>query len=94
MAPSYGLSHDIGSLEAGKKAGLALVRLDAWHHFPQDAASVYGHLVYQAVASDVYATIVDGKVLMLNQQLLTIDSHDLRAGISASLQRVKENAGL
>lgn len=93
-AEAMGLADDIGSLEEGKKADLALVSMDSWHHFPRDAASVYSHLVYQAAASDVFATIVDGKVLMQDNRLLTIDSDALRSGAAASLQRVKDKAGL
>ncbi len=93
-AEAMGLKSDIGSLEVGKKADLALIRLDGWHHFPQDAASVYGHLVYQASSSDVYATVVNGKVLMKDNCLFTIDPDDLITGVTGSLNRIKLKTGI
>jgi len=93
-ARAMGLEAETGSLEPGKKADLALVKLEAWHHYPLDAGSVYGHLVYQASASDVFATIVDGRILMMDQQLLTLDADELRRGIDRSLQTVRRRTGI
>jgi len=88
------LEAETGSLEPGKKADLALVKLEAWHHYPLDAASAYGHLVYQASASDVFATIVDGRILMMDNRLLTLDADELRRGIGRSLQTVRRRTGI
>jgi len=65
-AKAMGMEKEIGSLEAGKKADIVLVNMGNWHTQPLIGANVYSQLVYQAQASDVYATIVDGKILMLN----------------------------
>lgn len=93
-AKAMGLSDQIGSLEVGKKADLAIVSLGPWHHHPNHGASVYSHLVYQSTASDVYATIVDGQVLMKEGQLLTITEKELRLNVSTSLQRVRQRCGV
>lgn len=93
-ARAMGLEAETGSLEPGKKADLALIKLEAWHHYPLDAASVYGHLVYQASASDVFATIVDGKILMMGNRLLTLDADELRRGVGKSLQTVRRRTGI
>ncbi|MEN6390267.1 MAG: 5'-deoxyadenosine deaminase [Syntrophomonas sp.] len=93
-ARAMGLENETGSLEPGKKADLALVKLEAWHHYPLNAASAYGHLVYQASASDVYATIVDGKILMMGNRFLTLDANKLRRGIDRSLQTVRQRTGI
>ncbi len=93
-ARAMGLETETGSLEPGKKADLALVKLEAWHHYPLDAASAYGHLVYQASASDVFATIVDGRILMMDNRLLTLDADELRRGIGRSLQTVRQRTGI
>ena len=55
-AKALGLENEIGSLEPGKKADVAIVDLDSWHTRPLSEAEVYSQLVYQAKASDVYAT--------------------------------------
>ncbi|MBP8818865.1 MAG: 5'-deoxyadenosine deaminase [Syntrophomonadaceae bacterium] len=93
-ARAMGLEHEIGSLEEGKKADMVLISLDGWHTRPQNAASVYSQLVYQAQASDVTATIVNGHLLMKDGHLLSIDEKKLKSAAEASLQRVCRRAGL
>ncbi|KUG04272.1 guanine deaminase [hydrocarbon metagenome] len=93
-ARAMGLEQEIGSLEIGKKADIAIVNLNGWHTQPLDAASAYTQLVYQAKSSDVYCTVVDGKVLMLNGQLSTIDENQLRTGVRDSFIRVTRRSGI
>ena len=89
-----GLENEIGSLEEGKKADMVLISLDGWHTRPQNAASVYSQLVYQAQTSDVTTTIVDGHLLMKDGRLLSIEEEKLKSAAEASLQRVCRRAGL
>ena len=91
-AKALGLENEIGSLEPGKKADVAIVDLDSWHTRPLSEAEVYSQLVYQAKASDVYATIVDGKLLMLEGNLLQFKP-DV-SEIEKSLTRVKNHINL
>lgn len=93
-AQAMGLSDQVGSLEVGKKADLAIVSLQPWHHQPPQGAGVYSHLVYQALASDVCATIVDGQVLMQDGCLVTIPEAEVRLNASTALTRVRERCGL
>jgi 5-methylthioadenosine/S-adenosylhomocysteine deaminase len=93
-AKAMGLSDQVGSLEVGKKADVAIVSLEPWHHRPPQGATVYSHLVYQSTAGDVYATIVDGQVLMKEGRLLTIPEEELRRNASAALNRVRQRCGL
>src|SRR2546425_4709681 len=58
------VERDIGSIEVGKRADLAVVSLKGAHTTPFYPESVIRHLVYGGRGSDVQATIVDGKVLM------------------------------
>ncbi|HEY62979.1 MAG TPA: amidohydrolase family protein [Caldilineae bacterium] len=70
------MDHLIGSLEPGKRADIAVISLDAPHAVPRfnlSDANIYAHLVYAAKASDVVSTWVDGRPLMRDGQLLTID---------------------
>jgi 5-methylthioadenosine/S-adenosylhomocysteine deaminase len=62
---------EIGSLEAGKRADVIIVDLSAPHLVP--LYNYYSHLVYAAKASDVSDTIVNGRVLMRNRRLLTVN---------------------
>jgi 5-methylthioadenosine/S-adenosylhomocysteine deaminase len=70
-ARALGLENEIGSLEVGKRADVIVVKLDQLHSSPQQ--DVVSSLVYSAVASDVRATIIDGRVLMRNRELLTMN---------------------
>ena len=93
-AKAMGLEKEIGSLEVGKKADIVVIDLSSWHTQPESAAGVYAHLVYQVQASDVYATIIDGKIVMLNNNVFTIDAQHVKEKAAESLIRVKMRAGL
>ncbi|HKX29990.1 MAG TPA: amidohydrolase [Blastocatellia bacterium] len=68
---------ELGSLEAGKLADLILVDLSAPHLTP--LYNLYSHLVYAAKASDVSATVVNGRILMHNHKLLTLNEEAIKA---------------
>jgi 5-methylthioadenosine/S-adenosylhomocysteine deaminase len=70
-ARAMGLDGEIGSLEAGKRADVAVVRLSGLHATP--AADVVSALVYSAEASDVDSVVIDGQLVMRERKLLTID---------------------
>ena len=71
----------IGSLEPGKKADVAIVALNKPHLTPlYDPIS---HLVYSAKASDVRDVIVDGKIVVRQGRIMTVDEAELRAQIQA-----------
>ncbi|GEA19506.1 5'-deoxyadenosine deaminase [Moorella sp. E306M] len=93
-ARAVGMEKEIGSLEVGKKADLALVSLAGLHTQPQDGVDVYTQLVYQARGSDVTLTMVDGKIVMEERQLKTIDAGEVRKKASEAILRVARRAGL
>ena len=90
-ATAIGLGDSIGSLEIGKRADLIQVAFDDVHHVP--TYNVISHLVYVNDEQDVASVIVDGKVLMLERELLTIDTErvaeEARA-LAARIQRALE----
>lgn len=73
-ARALGLEADIGTLEAGKRADVSVVRLDRLHATP--VRDVVSALVYSAEADDVDTVIVDGEVLMRERKLRTIDERE------------------
>ncbi len=87
-----GLDKLIGSLETGKRADLIMVRIDRPHALPMyDAVS---QMVYALKASDVRDVMVNGKpvvregrILTLNQPLVLQKAEEYRAKISASLKK-------
>jgi 5-methylthioadenosine/S-adenosylhomocysteine deaminase len=76
-ARALGLDHEIGSLEEGKRADLILLNLDKLHLMPQpDPVST---IVYSAERSDVEAVMIDGRWVMRNRRLLTLDEEEIKA---------------
>ena len=70
-ARALGLDKRIGSLEPGKRADMIIVSMSAARQTPMyDPMS---HLVYVTRGDDVQTTIVDGKVLMRDRKVLTLD---------------------
>ncbi|MGQ9640672.1 MAG: amidohydrolase [Candidatus Bathycorpusculaceae bacterium] len=70
-AKALGLGDYVGSLEVGKKADLALIDLSKPHLKPLH--NIYAGIVYSARGSDVDTVIVDGKILMENRVVKTLD---------------------
>lgn len=66
------LEKEIGSLETGKRADLAIVDLDGFHQIPL-YENIYSTLVYATKANDVRTVIIEGRLVMLNRNLLTLD---------------------
>lgn len=74
-ARAMGLDGEIGSLEIGKRADVVVIKLDSLHSIPRmDVASA---LVYSAQPADVTTVVIDGRVVMRDRQLLTIDEQSL-----------------
>jgi 5-methylthioadenosine/S-adenosylhomocysteine deaminase len=73
-ARAMGLGAEVGSLEPGKRADLVAVDLDRPHLTPlYDPVS---HLVYAVRASDVSRVWVDGKEVVRDSSLLTLEVHE------------------
>ncbi len=71
-ARALGMDNEIGSLEAGKRADLILVRMGEARQTPlYDPVS---HLVYTTRGDDVDTTIVNGKILMRRRVVRTLNA--------------------
>lgn len=79
-ADALQLGHLTGSLEKGKRADLILVDNTRVHNSPRfkrESDAIFSQLVYASQASDVSDVMVNGKWLMRDHQLLTIDEDEL-----------------
>ncbi|MDX2044392.1 MAG: amidohydrolase [Acidobacteriota bacterium] len=83
------LEKEIGSLEAGKRADVILVDLNALHLTP--IYNPLSHLVYATKASDVSDTIVNGRVLMRNRRLLTLNEDAIKVTARKYQQQVSRS---
>ena len=70
-AKSLGLDKLTGSIEKGKKADIILVDMNQPHLTP--LYNSYSQLVYAARGADVKTSIINGKIVMKDRNLLTID---------------------
>ena len=92
-AAVLGLEQSLGKLAPGFLADVVLLVMSGVHHQPlhRPAAS----LVYNARASDVHTVIVNGRVLMQERRLLTLDKErivqEVRRSMARLAQRVPEN---
>jgi 5-methylthioadenosine/S-adenosylhomocysteine deaminase len=78
----------IGSLEAGKRADLITVSVSAARQTPlYDPVS---HIVYTTRGDDVRTTIVNGKIVMKDRQVRTLDRASVLADARRLAARVKE----
>ena len=78
------LEREIGSLEPGKRADLIVLASDA--PWAQPRYDVYAQLAYAIKGSDVATTIVNGRVLMEDGRMLTLDT----AAITARVRRYRD----
>ncbi|MGB2717445.1 MAG: amidohydrolase family protein [Vicinamibacterales bacterium] len=80
-----------GSLEAGKRADLIVVDLNQPHNVPRfgrDPNSIYAQLVYASKASDVVDVMCNGRWLLRDRDLLTLDEEQLRSAAADIARRV------
>ena len=70
-----GMEKEIGSLEVGKKADIIVLDLNRPHLQP--VFNIVSHLVYSATGADVRDVIIDGKLVMENRKLLTLDEKEI-----------------
>jgi len=92
-ARTLGLQDDIGTIEVGKKADLSLIRLDHLHTSPH-SEDVVSSIVYSAQASDVQVVVVNGRLLMNNRELLTLDERSIIEQANTQTSDLLQRAGL
>ncbi|WP_405909476.1 amidohydrolase [Streptomyces sp. NBC_00828] len=80
-ARALGLGDHLGSLEAGKRADLIVLGLDAPHLRPLH--DPWSTLAYAAHSADVRDTVVDGRILMRDRALTTLDEPSALADLEA-----------
>ena len=86
-ARALGLEREIGSLEPGKRADVTVVDLRTPHASP-GGEDLHGTIVYSARASDVTDVLVDGRPVVREGKLLTLDAGALARAAPAEVARV------
>jgi len=80
------LENLIGSIEAGKRADIVIVDANELNQTP--FYNVYSSLVYATKAEDVRTVIVNGKIIMLNRSLLTLNENDIKKNANLYRQKI------
>jgi len=91
-ARALGLGEITGSIAVGKRADLAVVRLDDVHVEP--GGDVFSKLVYACTARDVRHVFVDGRLVVKDGRHLLLDAEQVAANARAQARRVAARAQL
>jgi len=87
-ARALGLDKAIGSIEVGKRADVIVVAMDGARQTPM--YNPISHLVYVAHGDDVRTTVVNGRVLMRDRRMRTLDERVVLADARALAAKVRE----
>ena len=85
------LGHETGRLAAGRKADVILINLKSQMFtplMPGNADHLFSHLVFAANGSCVDTTIIDGKIVMEDRQLTTVDEQKVLREANDAFRRV------
>jgi len=87
-----GMGDVTGSLEPGKKADIILIDLRKPHLTP--LYSEYSHLVYAVKGDDVKTSIINGRVVMKDRKILTLDEEEAMDRVERIAVRVRKSLGM
>ncbi|RYL94348.1 5'-deoxyadenosine deaminase [Sporolactobacillus sp. THM7-4] len=93
-ARAVGMDQEIGSLEPGKKADLAILNLNQFHTYPAFDVDPISRIVYSAASSDVETTIIDGHIVMENRKIKTLDKDRVLKDADRSIKRLLRRSGI
>jgi len=88
-AVALGLGHLTGSLKPGLKADIIMIDFDKPHLTP--IYNPISHLVYAVGGADVQTVFINGRLVMENRQLLTINENETMTRVRAIAERVKQS---
>ena len=86
------LEKEIGSIEKGKRADLVIVDLDDLNQTPY--YNIYSDLVYATKAGDVRTVIIEGRVVMRDRRLLTLNEETIKAEARKYRERIVQSIGI
>ena len=90
-AQALHLEKEIGSIETGKRADLLVIDRDTLNQIP--LYNVYSDLVYATKASDVETVIINGRVVMRNRRLLTLNETTVKNEARAFRDKIIKSLG-
>src|SRR5688572_16571718 len=85
-AQALHLEKEIGSLEAGKRADILIIDRDTLNQIP--LYNIYSDLVYATKASDVQTVIINGRIVMRDRRLLTLNETTVKTEARALRDKI------
>lgn len=85
-AKVLGLDREIGTIEIGKKADLIIIDIEKPHLYPHN--DICALLAYSANGADVDTTIINGKIVMKDRKLLTVNEKEVLKKAQQSARRI------
>jgi cytosine/adenosine deaminase-related metal-dependent hydrolase len=86
------IDHLVGSIERGKRADLIII--DYWQPHLHPLNNPISHLVYAASGYDVKHSIIDGKIVMFNRRILTVNEEEVIIEAEKAAWSLYERAGI
>jgi 5-methylthioadenosine/S-adenosylhomocysteine deaminase len=86
-AEILGLGDKVGSLKPGKRADLVIADLDKPHLTP--IYDIYSHITYCMRAGDIDTVMVNGKIVLDNRKLTTLDEAEILAKAKSWCDKIK-----
>ncbi len=83
------LEKEIGSIETGKRADIVMVERDSLNQIP--LYNIYSDLVYATKASDVRSVIINGRILMRDRKLLTLNEAAIKESARVFRDRISQS---
>lgn len=83
-ARALGIADETGSLETGKRADISIVALDRLHLTPRP--DIVSAIAYAATAADVRTVVIDGRIVMRERELLSVNERDVLAEAGAEAE--------
>ena len=87
-AAVLGMENQLGQIAPGFLADVILVDMSGVHHQPLH--SITANLVYNTRASDVQTVIVDGRLVMRDRQLLTLNKTEIIRRVKGNMARLAQ----
>lgn len=81
----------IGSLEAGKRADIVIVDMDSLNQTP--SYNIYSSLVYSTKATNVRTVIINGRIVMLDRRLLTLNESVIKRDANTYREKIIKSLG-
>jgi 5-methylthioadenosine/S-adenosylhomocysteine deaminase len=86
------LDKEIGSIEKGKRADIVIVDLNALNQTP--FYNIYSDLVYATKAGDVRTVIIEGRIVMRDRRLLTLNEATIKADARRYREKIVQSIGV